>query len=48
MFWFGLLCGAAGATWFILYRDGDLVIRLGDQIRHVARRYREWEESDRP
>jgi hypothetical protein len=46
MFLFGFLCGAAAASWFILYGNGDLVVRLGEQIRRVARRYRDWEESD--
>ena len=45
MFMFGFLCGAGAATWFILHRNGDLLIHLADQIRQVARRYREWEES---
>ncbi|HUI27499.1 MAG TPA: hypothetical protein VL403_15565 [Candidatus Kryptonia bacterium] len=45
MFMFGFLCGAGAATWFILHRNGDLLIHLSDQIRQVARRYREWEES---
>ncbi|MBI4514538.1 MAG: hypothetical protein HY699_01820 [Deltaproteobacteria bacterium] len=47
MFMFGFVCGVAAATWFILYRNGDLLLRLGGQIRDVARRYREWEESGR-
>ncbi|HVN86917.1 MAG TPA: hypothetical protein VMW17_18960 [Candidatus Binatia bacterium] len=45
MFMFGFLCGAAAATWFILHRDGDLLIHLSDQIRQVARRYHEWEAA---
>ena len=48
MFLLGFLFGVACATCFILYGDGDLLIRLGGQIRQVGRRYREWEESDRP
>jgi hypothetical protein len=48
MFIFGFVCGAAAATWFILHRNGDWLMHLADQIRHVAHRYREWEESHLP
>lgn len=45
MFMLGFLCGAAATAWFILHDKGEMLLHLGDQIRQVARRYREWEES---
>ena len=47
MFFFGFLVGAACATAFILYGDGDLLIRLAEQIRTVQRRYHEWQQQTR-
>jgi hypothetical protein len=45
MFWMGFVFGAAASAWFILHRNGDLLIRLSEKMREVARRYHEWEES---
>ena len=33
MFLLGFLLGAAAATALILYGDGDLLIRLGEQVK---------------
>jgi len=46
MFMLGFLCGAAVATWFILYEDGDLLIRLGEHVKRVSRRYHDWVKDD--
>lgn len=39
MFLFGFLVGAAVATAFILYGNGDLLIRLGEQMKRSAERF---------
>ena len=41
MFWFGSVVGATAATVFILYGNGDLLIRLRDQIKNASDRFRE-------
>ena len=47
MFLLGFLVGIGCAAWFILHADGDLLIRLGERVRVVARRYREWMDSQK-
>ncbi len=46
MFLFGFVCGVAAATWFILYENGELLIRLGEQVKRVSRRYHDWVRDD--
>jgi hypothetical protein len=46
MFLFGFLLGAAVATVFILYGDGDLLIRLGEQMKRSANRFRAWQRGN--
>jgi len=43
MFGIGLICGAAAATAFILYGNGQLLIELAERIRKVADR---WQAHD--
>ena len=43
MFWFGFIVGAAAATIFILYGNGDLLVKLRDQIKSVSDRF--WESQ---
>ncbi|MGH7965404.1 MAG: hypothetical protein ACRERD_26940 [Candidatus Binatia bacterium] len=45
MFLFGFLVGAAAATVFILYGDGDLLIRLGEQMKRSAARFWLWQRE---
>ena len=45
MFLFGFLVGAAAATIFILYRNGDLLIRLGEQMKRSADRFWTWQRE---
>jgi hypothetical protein len=45
MFLFGFLIGAAAATAFILYGNGDLLIQLGEQIKKSADRFRTWQRE---
>ncbi len=40
MFTLGFVCGAAAATAFVLYGNGELLIELADRIRSVAARWR--------
>jgi len=42
MFLFGFLIGAAAAAAFILYGNGDLLIRLGEQMKKSADRFWTW------
>jgi hypothetical protein len=46
MFLFGFLLGAAAAAIFILYGDGDLLIRLGEQVKRSASRFRAWQRGN--
>ena len=39
MFWLGFLVGAAAATAFILYGNGELLIRLSEQMKKSADRF---------
>lgn len=41
MFWFGFIVGAAAATVFILYGNGELLVKLRDRIKSVSDRF--WE-----
>ena len=43
MFWFGFLVGAVAATVFILYGNGDLLVKLRDQMKSVSDRF--WESQ---
>jgi len=45
MFLFGFLVGAAAATGFILYGNGDLLIRLGEQMKRTADRFWVWQRT---
>jgi hypothetical protein len=45
MFLFGFLVGAAAATAFILYGNGDLLIRLGEQMKRAADRFWAWQRQ---
>jgi hypothetical protein len=45
MFLFGFLVGAAAAAAFILYGEGDLLIRLGEQIKKSADRFWTWQRE---
>jgi hypothetical protein len=45
MFLFGFLVGAAAATAFILYGNGDLLIRLGEQMKRAADRFWAWQRA---
>jgi hypothetical protein len=45
MFLFGFLVGAAAATVFILYNNGDLLIRLGEQMKKSADRFWAWQRE---
>ena len=39
MFWFGFIVGAVAATVFILYGNGDLLVKLRDRIKSVSDRF---------
>ena len=41
MFWFGFFVGAVSATVFILYGNGELLVKLRDRIKSVSDRF--WE-----
>ncbi len=41
MFWFGFIVGAAAATLFILYGNGELLVKLRDRIKSVSDRFGE-------
>ena len=41
MFWFGFIVGAVSATVFILYGNGEMLIKLCDQIKNASDRF--WE-----
>ncbi len=43
MFWFGFIVGAAAATVFILYGNGELLVKLRDRIKSVSDRF--WESQ---
>lgn len=43
MFWFGFIVGAVAATVFILYGNGDLLVKLRDQIKSASDRF--WESQ---
>jgi len=45
MFLFGFLIGAAAATAFILYGNGELLIRLSEQMKKSADRFRSWQRE---
>ena len=47
MFLMGFLLGVAAATFFILYGDGDLLIRLGEQMKRSASRFRAWQRENK-
>jgi hypothetical protein len=46
MFLLGFVLGAAAATIFILYGDGDLLIRLGEHMKRSAGRFRAWQRGN--
>ncbi len=43
MFWFGFIVGAVAATVFILYGNGELLVKLHDQIKSASDRF--WESQ---
>ena len=45
MFLFGFLIGAAAATAFILYGNDELLIRLNEQVKKNADRFRSWQRE---
>lgn len=45
MFWFGFLVGAVAAAAFILYGNGEYLIRLGEQIKQTADRFWAWQRT---
>jgi hypothetical protein len=45
MFLVGFLIGVAAAAAFILYGNGDLLIRLGEQMRRSADRFWAWQRE---
>jgi len=45
MFWFGFVVGATAATVFILYGNGDLLIRLRDQMKKASERF--WQSQQK-
>ena len=47
MFLFGFLLGAVVAAIFILYGNGDLLIRLGEQMKRSATRFRAWQRGNK-
>ena len=47
MFLFGFLLGVAVAAIFILYGNGDLLIRLGEQMKRSATRFRAWQRGNK-
>jgi hypothetical protein len=45
MFLVGFLVGVAVTTVFILYGNGDLLIRLGEQMKRSADRFWTWQRE---
>ncbi len=45
MFLFGFLIGVAAAAAFILYGNGELLIRLGEQIKKSSDRFWTWQRE---
>jgi len=45
MFLIGFLVGVAATTVFILYNNGDLLIRLGEQVKKSADRFWAWQRE---
>ena len=45
MFWFGFIVGTVSATVFILYGNGEMLIKLGDQIKNASDRFWEWQKK---
>jgi len=45
MFLFGFLLGVVAAAAFILYGNGDLLIRLGEQMKKSADRFWTWQRE---
>ncbi len=45
MFVLGFLVGVVAATAFILYGNGDLLIRLGEQMKKSADRFWAWQRE---
>ena len=43
MFWFGFIVGVVAATVFILYGNGELLVKLRDQMKSVSDRF--WESQ---
>ncbi len=45
MFLFGFLVGAAVATVFILWDNGNLLIRLGEQVKKTSDKFWAWQRE---
>jgi hypothetical protein len=45
MFLVGFLIGVAATAAFILYGNGDLLIRLGEQMKRSADRFWTWQRE---
>ena len=43
MFWFGFIVGVVSATVFILYGNGELLVKLRGQIKSASDRF--WESQ---
>ena len=45
MFLFGFILGAAAATAFILYGNGELLVKVSEQMKKSADRFKEWQQE---
>ncbi len=45
MFLFGFLVGAAAATVFILWNNGELLIHLAEQTKKVSDKFWAWQKE---
>ena len=45
MFLVGFLVGVAAAVAFILYGNGDLLVRLGEQMKKSSDRFWSWQRE---
>jgi hypothetical protein len=45
MFLFGFILGAAAATAFILYGNGELLVKASEQMKKSADRFKRWQQE---
>ena len=45
MFLFGFILGAAAATAFILYGSGEMLVKVAEQMKKSADRFRQWQQQ---